>query len=201
MHAETKQMLLNAHCGKLIGAVGHHRHFTANSAARERLLRFRERILQEGAEAFFREEYPARSGKAFIVNVADGKACLVDGNAHLVSLVACFPLLKLSDLAALSGRTDIVRIWEDGWEEGSGQSAPYDVYVPVEIDTSHIPGARIDTDWFKHPPAPTKVIPPCISFDDPLFIPGDRGVPLFQTVRGVFGAKDFDDLTSRAPRQ
>ena len=81
------------------------------------------------------------------------------------------------------GRDDLVRLWQDGWEDGSGQNAAYDVYIPVGTDTARIPETREGTDWFKDPPAPTKIVPATIPFDTPLLSEADRGRPLIETVR------------------
>ena len=172
-------------CAQLVGAVRHHRHFVEDEAARLRLAGFCERIRGEGVRAFFDAEYPSGGGKAIIVNEAQGRLNLVDGNAHLVALVACDEHVTLADLVREVGRDDFVRTWRDGWEAGSGQEGAYDVYIPMDADASRIPGCREGTDWFKSPPQPTKIISADIAFDSPLFAPEDRGRPLGETARAL----------------
>lgn len=170
-------------CAEFVGAVRHHRHFTENEAARRRLASFCERIERAGMKAFVDEEYPAGSGKAFIVNQVDGRLFLADGNAHMVSLVRCFPDLTLKRLEIETQRRDLVRFWVAGWEAGSNQEKPYDVFVPMQADVSRIPGAYTTEDSFKDPPEPTKAIPAAVPFDSPLLSVEDRGCPLEETVR------------------
>ena len=186
MLTQTKRFLLSMKCADFIGAPGHHAYFSENEAARARILQFRERI-RESVVDFMDEEYPVGGEKSFIVNMADGKPCLVDGNAHLVALITVMPDLTLENLIIALGRNDFVRLWENGWEDESGQFEPYDVYAPVGIDTTRIPGARVDTDWFKQPPAPTKVVPANVPYDSLRFSSHDRGLPLGETARCIIG--------------
>lgn len=181
-------------CRTFVGAVRHHRHFTENAAARERIATFRARIEADGVRAFVDAEYPPGSGKAFIVNETAGRLCLVDGNAHLVALVACRPELTLAQLMSEAKRSDIVRFWRDGWEEGSGQEAAYEVFIPQATDATRIPGCYDGTDWFKSSPQPTKIMPATVPFDSPLFAPEDRGRTLEETVRVL------DELAERGSR-
>ena len=88
-------------------------------------------------------------------------------------------------MRARRGAPDLVRLWQDGWEDGSGQDAAYDVYIPIGTDTARIPEAREGTDWFKDPPAPTKIVPATIPFDTPLLSEADRGRPLIEAVRAL----------------
>ena len=68
---------------------------------------------------------------------------------------------------------------------GSGQTAPYDTYVPVGVDLRRIPGAHRSVDRFKNPPEPTQVIPSTIAFSSPLFSWRDRGRTLGETARAL----------------
>lgn len=179
------QDVQNVPCATFVGAVRHHRHFTEDEAARARLAAFCARIAGAGVRAFVDGEYPAGSGKAIIVNEAAGRLCLVDGNAHLVALTACMPDLTLARLVELAGRDDFVHVWREGWEEGSGQMEPYDVYIPFAADAAAVPGCREGTDCFKDPPQPTKIIPATVAFDSSLFAPADRGRPLGETARAL----------------
>lgn len=172
-------------CAELVGAIGHHAYFLESSAAQERLRGFRNRILESGVRAFLDEEYPRESGKAFIVNEAAGQCCLVDGNAHMLALLACEPDLTVGGLVRMAGRAEVVRIWSDGWEGGSGQDAPYDVYIPHAADASRIPAAREGVDGFKNPPIPVKIIPASIAFSSPLFSARDRGRALGETLSAL----------------
>lgn len=169
-------------CRTFVGAVRHHRHFTEDEAARRRLESFRERIAVHGVKAFVDEEYPPGSGKAVIVNEIAGRGFLVDGNAHLVALVACVPDLTLTQLAELAGRDDFIRIWREGWEPGSGQGEAYEVFIPSATDARLVPGCYDGTDGFKDPPQPTKIMPATVPFDSASFAPEDRGRPLCETV-------------------
>lgn len=175
----------NTPCAEFVGAIRHHRHFVEDEAARVRLVGFCGHIRREGAKAFLDAEYPAGGGKAFIVNEVAGRLNLADGNAHLVALVACDSQVTLARLVELAGRDDFVRVWRDGWEEGSGQEKPYEVYIPMATDGADVPGCYKGTDWFKDPPQPTKIIPATVAFDSPLFAPEDRGRPLGETARAL----------------
>lgn len=183
MDHATRQMLMEMPCASFIGAVGHHAYFTSNAAAKDRIERLARLARCRGIRGFAAQEYPQGAGKAFIANLTQGKVCLVDGNAHMVALLAVNPQLTLASLAYQVGRDDLVRLWQDGWEDGSGQNAAYDVYIPVGTDTARIPETREGTDWFKDPPAPTKIVPATIPFDTPLLSEADRGRPLIETVR------------------
>lgn len=177
-------------CSTFVGAVRHHHHFLEDEGARARLESFCSRIVEKGMKAFLDEEYPPGSGKAFIVNEVAGRLCLVDGNAHMVAIVRCLPDVTLADLVQTAGRDDFVRIWRGGWEEGSGQTSPYEVYLPVATNTSRVPGCYEGVDGFKNPPAPTKIMPAGIAFDSPLFDPVDRGRPLGETARCLNELRD-----------
>lgn len=184
--------VLGLPCSSLVGAVGHHTYFLRTPAARARIARFCEAIRSEGIGAFLEAEYPrARKGgargegKAFIVNVVGGTPCLIDGNAHLMSLVLCHPAVTLAELCEAAGRDDLVRIWRAGWEEGSGQAAPYDVYIPPDTRTDRIPGARRGVDGFRQPPLVIKIVSAGIASDSLLFDEADRGRPLGQTAAAL----------------
>lgn len=181
----------NEPCARLIGAVGHHAYFTQNAGARERIDLFCGRIMRDGIVAFMGEEYPRLAAatpdradaKAVIVNVINATPCLVDGNAHLLSLVMCRPDLTLAELVRLTRRIDFLRVWHDGWEPGSRQENPYDTYIPPDTDVRHVPGARDGVNGFVRPPARVKVIPSTIAFDSVLFSAADRGQPIGETAR------------------
>ncbi|WP_139652106.1 hypothetical protein [Raoultibacter phocaeensis] len=178
---------MSERCGGFVGAVRHHRYFTEDDSARTRLQSFCERIEREGAKAFIDEEYPCGSGKAMIVNEVAGRFCLVDGNAHLVALVACDPDLTLARLVEVVGRSDFVRVWREGWESDSGQACAYDIYVPIDADVSRIPESRPGVDGFKQPPESINIVPACVAFDSPLFALSDRGRMLAETAACVCG--------------
>lgn len=172
-------------CKTFVGAVRHHGYFTGQASALNRIRDFCGRIARDGARAFVDEEYPVGSGKAMIVNEVEGRLCLVDGNAHLVALLVCDPELTLGGLAEAVGRSDFIRLWQGGWEQGSGQEGAYDIYVPLEADVSRIPGSRSGVDGFKQPPEDINVIPPTVPFDSPLFSLCDRGRILAETANSV----------------
>ena len=187
MQALDPASVLQLPCSSFVGAVGHHAYFTRMSAARARIGGFCEAIRSRGIRAFIEAEYladrckGAAENKAFIVNVVGDAPCLIDGNAHLVALVLCDPDVTLARLCAVAGRTDFGRVWQAGWEKGSGQSAPYDVYVPPATRTDRIPGAREGMYGFKCPPVPIKIISAGIASNSPLFDEADRGRPLGET--------------------
>lgn len=180
-------------CSSFVGAVGHHAHFTQCARARERIAHFCETIRHVGTAAFIEREYPRpgempadrADAKAIIVNVVNATPCLVDGNAHLVSLVMCDPGLTLSGLVHQAGRCDFVRIWHEGWEPGSRQDGPYVTYIPPDTDVRRIPWAQDGVNGFVQPPARVKVIPSGIAFDSTLFSVADRGRPLGETARSL----------------
>lgn len=177
--------VMSTPCGEFIGAIGHHAHFTEDEAARRRIAGFCQTIREEGLRAFVEREYPRNAGKAIIVNEAEGAWCLVDGNAHLVSAVVCDPDLTLERLVEETGRPDAVRLWRGGWEDGSGQEGPYDVYIPLEIDTDRLPEWREGIDWFKESHPRIKIIPSDLRFDTPLLSSRDRGRPLAETAAAL----------------
>lgn len=185
MFERAREIVMGMPCAQLVGAVGHHAHFTSDDAARARVIGFREAVARRGLGAFLRDEYPTGSGKAFIVNVVDGVPCLIDGNAHLVGVVMAQPEVTLADVVEAAGCGDIVRIWDAGWEYGSGQETAYDVYVPIETDISRIVGAREGVDYFKKPPQPTKIVPGTIASCSTLFAERDRGVALGLTAAAL----------------
>lgn len=177
--------VLTAPCSEMIGAIRHHAHFTESEEARVRIGGFVRTIRELGVQGFVDREYPVGSGKAFIVNEAAGRLCVVDGNAHLVALAMHDPAITLAKLVEATGRPEVVRLWREGWEAGSGQDRPFDVYIPFEADASRIPACREGLDGFKNPPLRMKIIPADIAFDSPLFSVADRGRPIGETVRAL----------------
>ncbi len=189
--SDRTSTLFSVPCLRFVGGVGHHTHFVEDAGARRRIGMLCSGVKSSGIPAFVEREYPRGSEKTIIVNVVGerkgrgGIPCVVDGNAHLLALCMAVEGLTLARLVELSGRSDIVRIWHDGWEGGSGQTAPYDTYVPVGVDLRRIPGAHRSVDRFKNPPEPTQVIPSTIAFSSPLFSWRDRGRTLGETARAL----------------
>ena len=109
MDHATRQMLMEMPCASFVGAVGHHAYFTSNAAARDRIERLARLARCRGIRGFAAQEYPQGAGKAFIANLTQGKVCLVDGNAHMVALLAVDPQLTLASLAYQVGRDDLRR--------------------------------------------------------------------------------------------
>lgn len=172
-------------CAQFIGAIGHHKYFLHNESARTRLRRFCAAIRQNGMAWFLNSEYPAGAEKAIIVNLIDGTPCVVDGNAHLLSLVLCDASVTLQALVRAAGRRGFVRIWQDGWEAEHGQQQAYETYIPPTTDTTRLPVWRDGWDGFKQPPIRIKIIPSNVRFDSACFAESDRGRPLKQTAMAL----------------
>lgn len=170
-------------CAELIGAIGHHHYFLSNTAARTRLKRFCREIQNDGQEAFLQREYPAFSDKAVILNQIGKRVFVVDGNAHLLALLLCCATLTVGCLQRI--HPTLFRFWRNGWEDGSGQSAAYDTYIPRSINASRLAGARQGMDGFQSPPSPIWVIPSNIPFDTKALKPEDRGYPLGETATAL----------------
>lgn len=169
----------NKPIGTFCGALGHHKYFLTNQEARENIFSFSHYILTEGIEAFLRREYPAEGIKRIIINEIDNHFYIVDGNKHLVSLLLAKPDLTPGDL--LQYNSSLLRFWKKGIEETNSNGKPYEIFIPLHIDTNAVPQARIGYDNFKTPPETIKIIPADIPFDSPVFIPEDQGKPLRQT--------------------
>ncbi len=163
------------------GAPGHDYYFRNNPNVEYSILEMINYGSTHGIEALLEREYPDTSEKNIIVNIIDKRMFITDGNRHCVALLALEPELTIARLNEL--RPGLVRIWFAGVEEGRNTpDTPYDVYIPANIDISRVPGARLGTDWFKDPPAPTNIVPGDFQSDSKLLDENDRGCPLFLTV-------------------
>lgn len=122
--SDRTSTLFSVPCLRFVGGVGHHAHFVEDTGARRRIGMLCSGVKSSGIPAFVEREYPRGSEKTIIVNVVGerkgrgGIPCVVDGNAHLLALCMAVEGLTLARLVELSGRSDIVRIWHDGWEGG-----------------------------------------------------------------------------------
>lgn len=172
-------------CAQFIGAIGHHTFFLQDASARARLQRFCTAIRQNGVAWFLKREYPQGLDKAIIVNRIGDALYVVDGNAHLLSLVLCDASITLRALVQAAGHQHFVRIWQDGWEAGSGQREAYETYIPPTTDTTRVPQWRAGVDGFKQPPISIKIIPSNVPFDSACFAACDRGRPLQQTAQAL----------------
>lgn len=170
--------------GRLIGAVGHHTYFLTDNAARQRVCTMARTIDDKGLGAFLHSEYPPGTDKGWIFNEMRGHLYVTDGNAHLVALCLARPGLTLGQLAE-NGGARLIRFWQEGWEEGSGQQQAYDTYIPFGIDTRALANCRVGLDHFKQPPQQIKIIPSDVPYDDAAFTPEDRGRPLQETARAL----------------
>ena len=179
-----RQTLLTHPVALACGAPGHHYHFTTHRDTALSILALADIARQQGLSQMLLWEYPDTRTKNIILNLMDGQVFVADGNRHCVAALLANPHLTFGDLE--SARPGILRIWQAGVEEGRNTPAdPYDVYIPANIDISRIPEARMGTDYFKKPPAPTVIVPGSFRSDSPLLSEQDRGRPLGETTRAV----------------
>ncbi len=166
------------------GAPRHDYYFRNNAAAADSIMEMIRYGKAEGMAALLKREYPDVNVKNIIVNVIAGRLYVVDGNRHCIALVALDPDITIEKLNVL--HPGVVRIWEAGVEEGKNSAEnPYDVYIPMDVDASRISNARCGVDYFKNPPAPTRIIPSNFPYDSELLNEIDRGYPLYKTVQTV----------------
>ena len=161
------------------GAPGHHEHFLTDTIAYRKILVLTDYARMEGIDAYLRLEYPSPDKKSIIVNVINGKIYVVDGNRHLISLIIAKPDLTFGEL--MQHMPNVVRLWHEGIEGTQNVGKPYDVYIPYSISTERLPNARIGTDYFKMSHEQIKIISANIPFDSELFLPNEKGYPLYQT--------------------
>ena len=203
------QTLLNYPLAQAWGAPRHHHYFTTDHKTAQSILAMADIARQQGLAQMLLWEYPNPRTKNIIVNLIDGQGFLTDGNRHCVAALLADPNLTFGDLEA--ARPGVLRIWQAGVEAGRNTAAdPYEVYIPADVDISRIPEARMGTDYFKSPPAPTAIVPGTFRSDSPLLREEDRGRPLGETVQAVktfLQPKPQEDLpeygrmTSRLPFQ
>lgn len=170
----------NVKLQNLTGSPGHHHYFLTDPRAREEIIRARNDILAHGLPAYVLREYPPHGDKRIIINQIGGRFYVVDGNKHLVAMLLVQPNLRMADLGRIHSR--LFRFWNRGIEDGGRQSVPYEIYIPMHIDTSSIPNVKIGYDFFKAVPQKTKIIPASIPFDSPKFSKVDQGRSLAETV-------------------
>lgn len=176
----------NVKLQSMIGSPGHHHYFLTDPYARESLLLARDYIRVYGLSAYVLREYPPHGEKRIIINRIGKQFYVVDGNKHLVAMLLAYPDLRMEDLNRIS--SSLFRIWNQGVEDEERQSVPYEVYIPVHIDTSAIRNVKIGYDFFKTVPQKTKIIPADIPFDSPRFSPIDKGRPLSETAAALRNA-------------
>ena len=180
----TREEVMSTPIKELITSTGHHRHFTEEESLAELFRGYRRKIRDCGLDAFLREEYPNTADKNIIVNVVGDKCCIIDGNKHMVTILLSCPVVRDFTVGQLdSMRPGLFRIWFGGIEGYNNE--PYDVYIPMDIDTDKIPETRVTVDYFQPGHPLTKVIPANISFDDERFGERDRGRPIMETVEAL----------------
>lgn len=170
----------NTNLRSLIGSPGHHHYFLTDPHARGELLRAKDYILAHGLPAYVLREYPPHREKRIIINQIGERFYVVDGNKHLVAMLLVNPNLCVGDLECT--RSGLFRFWNCGIEDERIQNVPYDVYIPMHIDTSAIRNVKIGYDFFKAVPPKTKIIPADTVFDGPEFSEIDKGRPLAEIV-------------------
>lgn len=194
----NKDELMNYPLRDACGAVRHDHFFKTDKDAFNSIIELSDFAKTMGAKAMLRREYPDTGSKNIIVNIIDGKPYVIDGNRHCVSLLIAEPDLTFGDLEAL--RPGILRVWQAGVEEGKNTpEEPYEVYIPIDVDISGIPGARQGTDYFKDPPAPTNIVPGSFPPNSRLLPERDRGRPLGETVDSLLQALDPGQLSDELP--
>lgn len=180
----NKEDLMSFPLSKACGAVRHDYYFKTSKTALESIRELSDFAKSWDIKAMLRREYPDTSSKNIIVNIIDGKPYVIDGNRHCVSLLIAKPDLTFGDLESL--HHGVLRVWQSGVEEGKNTAeTPYEVYIPVDVDISDIPGARQGTDFFKNPPAPTNIVPGSFPPDSQLLPEEDRGRPLGETANVI----------------
>lgn len=183
---KNKQDVMHSYVGAACGAPRHHHRFTTTQVISDGILEMVRYGRRYGLKALLRREYPDTGAKNLIVNVIGGKAYMVDGNTRGTALLAVKSDLTFGELEAL--RPGLVRVWFAGVEEGANTGAnPYQVYIPAEIDVRNLPEARLGTDFFKDPPAPTYIVPADFPADSERLSKTDRGYPLWQTALTILG--------------
>jgi len=164
----------------MISSPGHHHYFLTDFSIRAELLRARDYIRGQGLRSYVQREYPSRGEKRIIVNRIAGRYYVVDGNKHLAAMLLAEPGLCAGELERIA--PGLFRIWNCGIEDTARQYTPYEVYIPMRVDTSGIRGVRTGWDHFKAVPEATKIIPADVPFDSPQFSEIDRGRPLSELV-------------------
>jgi len=172
--------ILSTPVGLAIGAPGHDRFFRENKAAAESIAEMADFARHRGLTALLEREYPDVGSKSIILNRIGKDVYAADGNRHLTALLIYDPALRFAQLE--EARPGLLRLWHAGVEAGLNTAeTPHEVYIPFEVDTSRVACAREGMDFFKNPPAPTKIVPADFRSDSPLLSPEDRGRPLYQT--------------------
>ena len=163
-----------------------HRYFCINKGCKNIIFDHADYIVKKGLVSYLEREYKGNQEKNIIVNVINDSCYVVDGNKHLVAI-----------LLGLSGKEDptfgdlekkcpgLLRIWFEGSENGN---PPYDVYIPMTVNTDNIENVKVTVDCFKPDKPQTKVITGSVKFDDPAFPEEDRGRKLFETHRHLVTA-------------
>ena len=167
---------------KLMDAVsspGHDHHFCTDEACKGIIFSHADYIAENGIVKYLEKEYKNCPEKNIIVNVIDDSCYVVDGNKHLIAIM----LSSLKNANLTFGELEsycpgLLRVWFGGSENGN---APYDVYIPVGVNSDGIEGVRITKDYFKEGHPETKVVSGTLKFDDPIFSPEDRGKALKRT--------------------
>ena len=174
-----REQVLNTKIGDVISSPGHHHHFCTDSECRDIIFHHADYIANKGLKAYIEREYLNHNGKNIIINVINDKCYAVDGNKHLTAIMvsgvcnACATLGELEQMCR-----GLIRIWFEGVEDGND---PYDVYIPMTVNTERFHSVRITTDYFKEGHPDTKVIYASTPFDSELFTEQDRGRPLSET--------------------
>ncbi|MBE6992568.1 MAG: leucine-rich repeat domain-containing protein [Ruminococcaceae bacterium] len=182
------------------GAVRHDYFFRTDREAFNSIIELSDFAKKQGVKAMLDREYPDIGSKNIIVNIIDGNPYVIDGNRHCVSLLMADPYITFGDLEALC--PGILRIWHAGVEEGKNSAEnPYEVYIPIDVDISSVPGAHRGIDYFKDPPAPTNIVPGSFPPDSELLPEDDRGCRLSDTVSRLQRMIRFGEAPRELPEQ
>lgn len=192
----NRQDVLNFPVRRACGAPRHDYFFRSHQKTAESILEMAEYGREHGLTALLEREYPDTGAKNIIANVIDDQVFVADGNRHCAALLLIREELTFGDLER--ERPGLLRIWFAGVEEGRNTpETPYDVYIPADVDISRIPEAKLGTDWFKNPPAPTLIVPGSFRADSERLNEQDRGCPLGETalaVQRLYAFASGDDI-------
>ncbi len=175
----TKNQVMDFKVMDAISSPGHDRHFCTDEACRDIIFEHADYIAQNGIINYLNKEYKNSGEKNIIINVIGETCYVVDGNKHLVAIMLSgFKNAHLTFGELEEYCPGLLRIWFEGSENGN---APYDVYIPVSVNTDRIEGVRITKDYFKAGYPDTKVVSGALRFDDDCFDLDDRGKALRRT--------------------
>lgn len=158
-----KNNFYNLRVGDLILSPGHFKFFLEDKITLDKIKNDLRTLTSKGLFYYLQQEYPAYSEKSIILNKISDEYFIVDGNRHLFSLYLFNPDITIPEIYECYPRC--LRFWEQGIETAA-QRSPYEIYVPLTVETNRISQAKVVTDFFKSPPVKTNSIPAYVRFND-----------------------------------